>query len=339
MVRGIPGPVDPCVSSSSPGHRVLAAAGKRSIPFENQSSRLDEVKLIFVMGCPRSGTTFLLRCLSKLPNSRAHAGILIPDRLCHVVGAAADDGFVEDLLYAFRAVLWKAFVSRITSRKYHLLNSLRNPSGALSDLRILSGAGELELERYLMVYKEPFMSFAAAQLAAHFSKARFVHLIRDGRDCADSLGRTYGAVLSDETLRVDRTYWREVGSEIGTARVHDGWVVPWWVAVGQEEEFLSMTQGQRCLWMWKEAVVRGRRAREVAGARYLEMRYEHLCRDPAAAEDAILGFLDLEDGKRFSKEIRKARTDSIGVARERGRGAWEDLPRGVEEVLHELGYI
>ncbi|HYO47093.1 MAG TPA: sulfotransferase [Gemmatimonadota bacterium] len=297
------------------------------------------MKLVFVMGCPRSGTTFLLRCLSTLPNARVHAGILIPDRLCHVTGAARDDDPVEDLLYTFRSVLWKVFVSRITSRRYHLMNALQNPSEALSGLRILLGAGELELERYLMVYKEPFMTFAAERFAAHFSRARIIHLIRDGRDCADSLDRTYGAVLSDETLRVDRTHWREVGSEIGSARIHGNRVVPWWVADGQEEEFVAATRIQRCLWMWKEAVVRGRRARGVAGDRYMELRYEDLCRDPATAGYAILDFLDLENGRRFLKEIRGARTASIGVARQRESDTWNAFPRGVGEVLRELGYV
>lgn len=70
------------------GHRIRLAGDDGAIPFENRSDRLDEVRLVLVLGCPRSGTTFLLRCLSRLPRSRAYAGTLIPDRLCHVVGSA-----------------------------------------------------------------------------------------------------------------------------------------------------------------------------------------------------------------------------------------------------------
>jgi hypothetical protein len=271
---------------------------------------------------------------------QAYAGILIPDRLCHVIASGeASRTVVEDLLYSCRAALWKTFTNAILSRRYQLSCGFENWKLASSSARILLGRSIVAPGDFGMVYKEPFLAMAAEEFARHFSKASFIHLIRDGRDCADSLSRTYRAVLSDETLRVDRSYWREVGSEIGTARFHDGRVVPWWVAAGEEEEFLSMTQGQRCLWMWKEAVVRGGRAREVAGARYLEMRYEDLCSDPAAAGDTILGFLDLEDGKRFSKEIRKARTESIGIAGKRGGDEWEDLPRGVGAVLRENGYL
>ena len=319
------------------GYRIRLSGGGGRIPFENRSDRLDELRLVLVLGCPRSGTTFLLRCLSRLPRTRAYAGILIPDRLCHVVGAAADgDPRVDDILHAFRAVLWKTFVSGVTSRAYHARGALADPGSAATAFAVLTGRREVDLARHALVYKEPFMAFAAERLAAHFVGARIVHLVRDGRDCADSLDRTYRAALSDDVLRADGGLWRQMGSELGVARRRGASVVPWWVAEGREDEFLAAPRIERYLWMWAECVKRARRAGAVAPGRYLELRYEGLCRDPASAARSIEAFLGVERSRRFRRAIGNARTTSVGIARS-GR---ESTPSTGEadRLLRELGY-
>lgn len=318
-------------------YRIRLPGAEDPIPFENRSDQLDEVNLVLLMGCPRSGTTFLLGCLSALPHAQVHAGILIPDRLCHVVGAAAEgDGRTEDLLYSFRHVLWKTFVSGITSRAFHARDGVRHPVRSRSALAVLAGRREPDLSRYVLAYKEPFMAFAASRLAAHFRGARVLHLIRDGRDCADSLDRAYGGALSDEVLRADRSLWRQVSSEIGVARRSGGSMVPWWVADGREREFLAAPRVERYLWMWRESVERGRAARAVAGNRYMELRYEDLCGDPRSSGRAILAFLGVEGSRRFDRAIGKARTSSVGIARGRGRS---QPPADAIRLLEDLGYL
>ena len=320
------------------GYRIRLAGDGGAIPFENRSDRLDEARLVLVMGCPRSGTTFLQRCLSRLPRARVHAGILIPDRLCHLVGAAADDDpCVDDILYSFRAVLWKTFVSGVTSRAYHARGALLHPASAGEALAILAGRRAVDVSRHVLVYKEPFMTFAAERLAAHFGAARILHLVRDGRDCADSLDRTYGAALSDEVLRADGGLWRQMGSEVGVTRKCGASVVPWWVAEGREAEFLAASRFERYLWMWAESVTRGRRGRAAAPDRYLELRYEELCRDPGSAARSIEAFLEVPESRSFEGAIGKARTSSVGIAGQRGESR---PPAGeAERLLRELGYL
>ncbi|HEY7472642.1 MAG TPA: sulfotransferase [Gemmatimonadota bacterium] len=289
------------------------------------------------MGCPRSGTTFLLSVLAALPHARAHSGILIPHRLCHVVGAAAEgDPRTEDLLYSFRDTLWKILVSGVTSRAFHARDAMRHPGRARSALDVLAGRRAVDLSRYVLAYKEPFMAFAAARLAGHFRTARILHLIRDGRDCADSMDRTYGNALSDEVLRADGSLWRQVGTEIGVARRFEGSMLPWWVAEGREREFLSTSRIGRYLWMWRESVERGRQARGVAADRYAELRYEDLCRDPRSAGRMLTEFLGVEPSPRFDRALRRARASSIGIAR--GRGGTDSQPADVGRLLRELGY-
>lgn len=316
--------------------RLPDAAGP--IPLENRADLLDRVGLVLVMGCPRSGTTFLLQCLSALPRALARSGILVPERLCHVVGAAPDgDARTEDILWSFRDSLWKTFVSGITSRSFHARDARRHPRRSAAALAVLAGRREVELERYVLAYKEPFMTFAAERLAAHFRGARILHLIRDGRDCADSLDRAYGSALSDEVLRADADLWRRVGSEIGVARRFGASMIPWWVSAGREEEFLSASRPERYLWLWHAAVERGRGAGAVAGERYLEVRYEDLCRDPRATGDAIREFLDVPASRRFDRALTRARTTSVGIAGSRGRS--EPRPPQAAALLRELGYV
>lgn len=320
------------------GYRIRVAGDGGEIPLENRTDLLDEARLVLVVGCPRSGTTFLLRCLSRLPRTRAFAGILIPDRLCHVVGAAAEeDPTVDDILHAFRAVLWKTFVAGVTSRAYHAREGLAGPGAAAAAAAILAGRRAVVPGDHLLVYKEPFMAVAAERLAAHFGGARVLHLVRDGRDCADSLGRTYDAALSDAVLRAETGLWRQMGSEVGVARRVGSFVVPWWVGAGREDEFLAARRAERYLWMWTECVTRARRARAIAPDRYLEVRYEELCGDPAAAARSIEAFLGLPEAPRFRRALRSARASSVGIAGRTGSFATPSGEPG--RLLRELGYL
>ena len=107
----------------------------------------------------RSGTTFLLSCLAALPHALSRSGILIPERLCHVVGSAAEgDERTEDLLHSFRNSLWKTFVSGITSRAFHARDAMRHPARSRSALDVLAGRREVDLSRYVLAYKEPFIA-------------------------------------------------------------------------------------------------------------------------------------------------------------------------------------
>ena len=310
------------------------------IPLENASSLLDSIRLTFVMGCPRSGTTFLLRCLSQLPRTSAHAGILVPDRLCHVIASGdAPAGLVDDILYSCRSVLWKTFVTSILSRRYHLAQARGGLRDAWRSARILLGMDEVPLRDFELVYKEPFLAMAAEAFAGHFPRARFVHLIRDGRDCANSMERTYGMALADEILDARGTRWREVGSEIGVGREHSGRIVPWWVGPLDRPRFLDASRRERYLWLWRECVSRARAASKIAGTRYLEMRYEGLCRNPRESGERLLDFLETGGSRRFWKRLGSARTSSIGSGSQRTDDASAPSWQPITDLLRELGYV
>ena len=194
------------------------------------------------------------------------------------------------------------------------------------------------IEDLVMVYKEPFTTFGTLPLAGHFPGSMFIHIIRDGRDCADSLCRTYPHALSDRILR-NPLLWRQECAEIGVSRRWKEWYLPWWLPEGEEEEFAAMPQFCRHVRMWKEMVRRGRQTEKETGSeRYLEVRYENMCRNPAAAADEIARFLGAQPSKRYRKRLSQVRTRSIGVHREQPTEIIAAANRIGAPLLEELGY-
>jgi hypothetical protein len=124
---------------------------RSSGPLRARLGPLDE-RLVFIVGSPRSGTTFLGRALGSLP------------------------GFVD--LGEMAAL--KASVPELAPRP---------PADAASRLRrLLALAGRLGLAGGLRAVEHtPENAFVAEALALAFPEARFVHPVRDGRDVVASL--------------------------------------------------------------------------------------------------------------------------------------------------------
>jgi len=124
---------------------------RSSGPLRARLGRLDE-RLVFIVGSPRSGTTFLGRAIGSLP------------------------GFVD----LGEVAALKASVPELASRA---------PDEAAARLRrLLALAGRLGLAGGLRAVEHtPENAFVAEALALAFPEARFVHPVRDGRDVAASL--------------------------------------------------------------------------------------------------------------------------------------------------------
>ena len=290
---------------------------------------------VFIMGCPRSGTTFLGNSIGHLPDVDMFIGVLAPDRLMHILGSGrlpTED--LDNLLWSLRFTLWRAFLKRHLSRGETMLEAAR---GRLSWGDVLSRP-KRPLGEFLMVYKEPFLIYAASVLAEHFSRARFIHIIRDGRDCADSLDRTYSLALSNEVFK-DPVLSRQKGSEIGVAKNHEGWILPWWVSDGKEQEFLDHTPYGRYLWMWKDMVSRGQSVGNILGPeRYLEIRYEDLCRRPEETGTALVEFMGTRSSKQFNKYLQRASVKSIGIHKRQEADRITEANQVAGGLLAELGY-
>ena len=135
---------------------------------------------------------------------------------------------------------------------------------------------------------------------------RFVHFLRDGRDMAFSenqnqLTKHGGAVLGDE-LRKAKTHTRSI-------------------ALWNRVNLAAADYGERVL-----------------GPRYLRVRFEDLCAEPAATVGAILGFFGLEgDVEAAAAEVRPP--DSLGRWQLRRRKVIDEITETARPALERFGYL
>jgi len=236
------------------------------LPLEDSPFRIDRHGPIFILGCPRSGTTYLSRCIAGLPGVSEFIGVLAPPRMMHLVGSMSEQGDdTGQVLNVMRDIFWQSFWRRRLFRGERLLEQAwkRSVSGLLK---------KPTLEGTWFCYKEPFLCFAASEVAEAFPNAKFLHIIRDGRDNADSLERKYPDALADHILHEPELVENK-NSEVGIWRPFDGWCIPWWVDHDQEQAFVAASRYGRCVWMWKEMVRRACSLRGLGETRYHEVRY------------------------------------------------------------------
>ncbi|MEM1327894.1 MAG: sulfotransferase [Bacteroidota bacterium] len=304
------------------------------LPLEDKPYLLDEHGPIFILGCPRSGTTFLSNCISFIPGTEEFIGAIAPPRLAHFLGSPESEGVRETVLDSVRDIFWQSFLRRVTFR-YHRIGQLYRRRISLSDfLKPASFNGKL------FCYKEPFLCFSAAHFATTFPNAKFIHIIRDGRDNADSLDRTYTQALSDEVLTSDQLSFNK-NSEIGTWRTKDGFNYPWWVKEAEEAQFRHGSKYGRYIMMWREMVTRARHLKTMLPEdRYLEIHYEQFVQSPIEHGQRIRTFLGAEDSAAFRRKLNKAFSSSVNISKRNQ----EDTKRVESEkiagdLLRELGYI
>lgn len=302
---------------------------------EDMPSLVDQHGPIFIVGCPRSGTTFLSRCLARVEAIEEFVGVLAPPRMMHMIGSQSARGEnVRSLLLLMRDLFWQGFWRRRYSRSERLVQVIKGNKSALNLAR------KPGLKDVYFCYKEPFLCFAMEQVADHFPNSKLIHIIRDGRDNADSMERTYPHALSDRVL-TDELLANNNNSEIGVYRVFDRYYLPWWIPSGEEERFIGCSRFGRTVWMWKEMVSRVIRCgRKLDPRRYLELRYESVVTHPVESAQLILQFLGFKASKRLLRQLKNARATSVGISQKRQAQDRLDEARAIaSDLLHELGYI
>jgi hypothetical protein len=279
---------------------------------EDSPHLLDNHGPLFIVGCPRSGTTFLSQCISAIDCIEEFVGAIAPPRLMHLIGSSsAAQCECRHYLLLMRDIFWQAFWRRRLQPSERLFQILQGKRSITSVLRPLS------LDGAIFCYKEPFLCFAVDQVAAHFSNSKFIHIIRDGRDNADSLERTYPHALTDTVLSSESLVERK-SSEVGVWRMFGNHRVPWWVEEGADREFVACSAYGRYIWMWKEMVTRAiKTGTKLGNRRYLEVRYEEAVSSPAESARRIVDFLGVDVDRRLLRALHKARRDSVGIGRRR----------------------
>lgn len=216
---------------------------------------------IFIIGCGRSGTTALADVLGQHPDvanvgEARHIWRLLPEA----------DLWDYDESGRGRLVLTTEDAAPVQREK------LRR--GFAAEVAVLGGKRFVE--------KLPENAFRVGLLDALFPDALFVHLLRDGREVADSIrrryesdGRWYGRDGYKWRLFVERAEAMGYGS-----------LLP-----------LCADITSKGLLEWRLAVEAARQAREVVGeVRWMEIRYAGLVDSPAAATAEVLRRAELDPG-------------------------------------------
>jgi hypothetical protein len=240
---------------------------------------------VFVVGSPRSGTTFLAGAVGAQP------------------------GFVD--LGEVRPV--KASIERW--RGMPADEAARELRATIERVRRLAFVRELR-----SVEQTPETSFVVAVVVRAYPGAAVLHIVRDGRDVVCSL-------LEKGWLRDGLVGRDDAGLRFGGhARS--------WVEAERREEWLAASEATRAAWTWRTYVTAARALPE----RALEVRYEQIAADPAAAADEI--------ARRLETEPAPLR-DALSAVHARSVGRWlrdltpeqvEDVEREAGPLLRELGY-
>lgn len=303
------------------------------LQLEDRPFQLDKYGPVFILGCPRSGTTFLSRCLAAIDDLEEFVGVLVPPRFMHFIGATNDERLKENMLLVARDIFWQAFWRRRMFRHHRLTQVLQKnaPFRSLIEKPTLEGAR--------FCYKEPFLCFAASDFARHFPNSKFIHIIRDGRDNADSMHRNYPHALSDEVLKNEQLSRNNV-SEIGIWKRFKGYSIPWWVKAGEEDHFIGFSKYERNFLMWAEMVSRARELRHIVKKeRYFEIKYEDFVQNPVYHAQQILEFLGATSNKRMKSQLGKAFSSSIGINKKNSFTAEVIKAEKIAfPLLEELGY-
>jgi hypothetical protein len=255
--------------------RVLARARRRS------GADLAAVaeRPVFVLGSPRSGTSFVARAIGHTPGF-ADLGELGP---------------------------WKAAIPQLAS--------LPEDEASVELREILESIRRYGLVRHLRaVEQSPETAFVLAATVRAYPSAAVVHMVRDPRDVAASL-------LQKGWLKTDRAGRDDVGEPYGGhAR--------FWVEPERLAEFDGVSEARRAGWAWRSYVTAAR----TAPAHTVEVRYEELAADPAAASRPLAAHIGA-DPVLIAGVLADMHGESVG--------RWERnlTPEQVSEVEAEGGEL
>jgi hypothetical protein len=154
-----------------------------------------------------------------------------------------------------------------------------------------------------------------------FPRARYIHLIRDGRDVAFSNHRG-----------PDSDFWRKIYFNTDRVRVY----------VGRRctaAEYRRRPYAYNAL-HWVNSVMVGRAFGAMLRERYMEVRYEDLCSDFDRAADRVLRFVGIADPRpAIARLAPSVTTRSVGKSRRATARQMEQILAVAKPLLLSLGYL
>lgn len=244
-----------------------------------------EERLVFVTGCPRSGTTFVAGAIGSQPGF-------------------VDLGEVHPLKAAIPS-----------------LATLPPEEAAPRLRRVLDRVRRLGLAQHLRgVEQTPEVAYVLPAALAAYPDATAVHVVRDGRDVVCSL--------------LERGWLSSGRAGADDARLPYGPQARFWVEPERLAAFEAASDAGRAAWAWRRYVTASR----VAPERTVEVRYEQVVADPAAAAAEVAPRLRI-DPEPLARAFAEAHSRSVGRWRDDLTAEQlADVEREAGGLLRELGY-
>lgn len=264
--------------------RLAVAPG---VPLRKRVGALDD-RLVFVFGSPRSGTTFTAGAIGGVP------------------------GFVD----LSEVAALKAEIPVLVSQPAaHAARRIRRILDTTRRVGLVPGIRGVE--------QTPEDAYVLDAIALAYPDARFVHVVRDGRDVVCSL--------------LERGWLSERRDGADDAGLAYGPHARFWVEPGREQEFRAASDARRAAWAWRRYVTTalgGLAGRPNA----LEIRYERLAADPKGVARELAAFLDAPAGP-LAATLGAVHARSVGRYREQlTPDQLADVEDEAGELLRDLGY-
>jgi Sulfotransferase family len=262
---------------------------------------------LFIVGCPRSGTRMLGRLVDSHPEiAVVHEARFVPGWFVHRRGVTAD-GFATPELVE-RLVGFERFDRLGVARED--LERLLDAGEPVPYATFVSGLFELHRRqrgKRLVADKSPRYTRNLPTLHELFPSARIVHVVRDGRDVALSVGS-----------------WRKVTEGGGLVARYRTW---------PEDPVTAIA-----LWWEREVRLACEDGRALGLELYREPRYEALVADPAGECARLCGFL----GVAYDAAMLASERPPVPGVRDWSTQMPPDDVRRFEaaagDLLDELGY-
>lgn len=289
--------------------------------FQSRIGRVLSCQLFFIAGAPKSGTTWVQRLLD------AH-----PEIVC------SGEGHFADKIAAPLSDLFKAYNKHqalVSERVYENKAYYSGLKQEYFDFVVLSLACLIMAQRPISETvkcigdKTPRYTFFLEHLGNLFPTAKFIHVIRDGRDVVVSLCHHAFRAGDKEAVRTN------------------------------SPEFLKHTE--TFAKAWADNVRAARRFGKAHPDRYREVRYEDLHENPDSAIGGLLEFLgvsvsqdlirrckDSAEFRRWSGGRDKGEEDKTSFFRKGLVGDWKSyfndasfdvFRKQTDDLLEELGYF
>lgn len=160
-------------------------------------------QLVFVLGCPRSGTTWVMDILDSHPDTALAA----PEALR--MQDKSEHGSKESRLFVGEAFdqLCRHFLGYYEHNR-GLLLAFAIGGNLLCELADRSG-------KAVIVEKTPGHIYRAKELAAFFPNSKFIHVLRDGRDACLSMlkaGESWGKDWAPKSMQEAARTWSDAVS-------------------------------------------------------------------------------------------------------------------------------